>query len=64
MDTYEETPGWHQRLVAAYSAVIAAEPALRPEMGESAMDALLLELSITLQVEPYPRRVLATARRK
>jgi SAM-dependent methyltransferase len=62
VDAYEETPGWHERLVAAYSAVIAAEPKLRPELGDSAMDALLLEMSLTLQIDPYRRRVIAVAR--
>jgi ubiquinone/menaquinone biosynthesis C-methylase UbiE len=62
VDTYEETPGWRDRLVAAYSAVLAAEPMLRPEMGTNAMDALMLEMSLTLQIEPYSRRVLAVAR--
>ena len=62
VDAYEETPGWHDRLVAAYSAVIAAEPELRPELGDSAMDALLLEMSLTLQIEPYRRRIFAITR--
>jgi ubiquinone/menaquinone biosynthesis C-methylase UbiE len=61
VDTYEETPGWQERLVAAYSAVTAAEPELRPELGDSAMDALLLEMSLTLQIEPYRRRVFVLA---
>ncbi len=47
---------------AAYAAVIAAEPELRPELGDKAMDALLLEMTLTLQLEPYPRRVFAVAR--
>jgi ubiquinone/menaquinone biosynthesis C-methylase UbiE len=62
VDVYEETPGWHERLVAAYSAVIAAEPQLRLALGDPAMDALLLEMTLTLQLDPYPRRVLAVAR--
>jgi ubiquinone/menaquinone biosynthesis C-methylase UbiE len=62
VDTYEETPGWHERLVAAYSAVIAAEPMLRAEMGDAAIDALLLEMLFTLEVDPYTRRVFAVAR--
>jgi SAM-dependent methyltransferase len=62
VDVYEETPGWHDRLAAAYSAVIGAEPDLRPELGDSAMDALLLEMLLTLQIEPYRRRIFAIAR--
>jgi ubiquinone/menaquinone biosynthesis C-methylase UbiE len=63
VDTYEETPGWHDRLVAAYGAIVAAEPELRPELGETAMDALTLEMALTLAIDPYPRRVFAVAHR-
>lgn len=62
VEVYEETPGWHDRLVAAYLAVIAAEPALRPEIGDAAMDVLLWEMSLTLRIEPYRRRIFAVAR--
>jgi hypothetical protein len=58
----EETLGWWDRLVAAYSAVIAAEGTLRLQLGNDAMDALLLEMSLTLQRRPYPRRVFVVAR--
>jgi hypothetical protein len=63
VETYEETPGWRARMVAAYSAVVAAEPELRPQLGGRAMDALMLEMALTLQIEPYRRRVFAVARR-
>jgi hypothetical protein len=33
-------------------------------MGEDAMNALLLEMTLTLQVEPYRRRVFTVARRR
>ena len=33
VDTYEGMLGWRQRLVGAYSAVIAGQPTLRPELG-------------------------------
>jgi SAM-dependent methyltransferase len=62
VEQYEETPGWRDRLVAAYSAILDADSTLRPEMGTAAMDALALEMSLTLQLEPYARRVLAVAR--
>jgi ubiquinone/menaquinone biosynthesis C-methylase UbiE len=61
VDLYEETPGWEARLEAAYSAVIAAAAALRAEMGDAAMDSLLLEMSLTLAVRPYRRRVFVSA---
>jgi ubiquinone/menaquinone biosynthesis C-methylase UbiE len=61
VETYEETPGWRDRMVAAYSAVVAAEPELRPQLGDDAMDALVWEMALTLQIQPYPRRVFAVA---
>jgi hypothetical protein len=61
VETYEETPGSQNRMVAAYSAVVAAEPELRPQLGDNAMDALMLEMAFTLQIEPYRRRVFAVA---
>ncbi len=61
VDTYEETPGWKDQLDAAYGAVVAAQDVLAPEMGEEAMNALLLEMTLTLEVEPYRRRVFAVA---
>jgi SAM-dependent methyltransferase len=64
VEIYEETPNWKVRLEEAYSAVLAAEEALRPEMGDRAVDALFLELALTLEVEPYRRRVFAVAQRR
>jgi SAM-dependent methyltransferase len=63
VESYEQTPGWDAHLDAAYSAVIAAEADLRPEMGNAAMDALLLEMSLTLAVKPYKGRVYVVARK-
>jgi SAM-dependent methyltransferase len=62
--TYEGTPHWEQRLEAAYSAVIAAQDVLRPEMGDEAIDALLLELTLTLAVKPYRGRAFVVAVRR
>jgi ubiquinone/menaquinone biosynthesis C-methylase UbiE len=63
VDTYEETPEWETRLEDAYAAVVAAEPTLRPELGDAAIDALILEMSLTLSVRPYRRRVFVSAHR-
>jgi hypothetical protein len=63
VDIYEETPGWNDQLEAAYGAVVAAQDVLTHEMGEDAMNALLLEITLTLQVKPYRRRVFTVARR-
>jgi hypothetical protein len=64
VETYEETPGWKDQLDAAYGAVVATQDVLSSEMGEDAMNALLLEMTLTLQVEPYRRRVFTVARRR
>jgi SAM-dependent methyltransferase len=62
--SYGETPGWRIRLTAAYQAIIDEETALTTEMGATAYGALLGEVSLTLQVNPYRRRILATATRR
>jgi ubiquinone/menaquinone biosynthesis C-methylase UbiE len=61
VETYEETPNWNDRLVAAYSAVVDAAAILRGELGDDAMDSLLLEMTLTLEIQPYVRRVFVSA---
>ena len=60
---YDETPRWHDRLFAAYGAVIEAQEALREEMGEMAMAAMLSEMTVTLERDIYSGRVFAVAER-
>ncbi|MEN3273173.1 MAG: hypothetical protein V7636_1934 [Actinomycetota bacterium] len=64
VDSYEESAGWWDRMRAAYGAVLEAEVVLRSELGDDAFDSLALEMTLTLQLEPYPRRVLAIATRR
>jgi SAM-dependent methyltransferase len=59
--SYEETIGWRERLTSAYSGVLESAGALEDEMGEAAVSALQSELSLTLAIDPYPRRVLVVA---
>jgi SAM-dependent methyltransferase len=61
--TYEPTPHWHERLFAAYGAVIDAQQALRSEMGELATASMLSEMTITLERDIYSGRVFAVAER-
>jgi len=61
VDVYEEVPGWPEPMTAAYSAVLAARETLAKEMGEAAIGALAVEMSLTLDRKPYRRRVLAAA---
>jgi hypothetical protein len=58
---YEETPGWVERVEAAFSAVVSAADILAAEMGEQASASAVAEAMITLQMRPYPRRILAAA---
>ena len=60
---YEETPGWHERVMATFEAVVAGRAALEAELGAAAANALLFEASVTLEHRPYRRRVLAVATR-
>jgi SAM-dependent methyltransferase len=63
IESYEETPQWRERVRATYGACIAAREAIAAEMGEAPCSALLGEMTMTLEREPYRRRVLVVARR-
>ena len=58
---YEETPGWAERVTAAFSAIVNAADVLAAEMGEQASASAVAEAIITLEIQPYPRRILAVA---
>lgn len=63
IDLYEETPGWEDRVNAAFGAIVGARDSLAAEMGERAAAGAVAEAMLTVQVQPYPRRVLAVASR-
>jgi SAM-dependent methyltransferase len=60
---YDETPGWHARVAAAYGAVLAAADVLTDELGAPAYLAMASEMTLTQQLGIYRRRVLAVAER-
>jgi ubiquinone/menaquinone biosynthesis C-methylase UbiE len=64
VEAYEEVPGWPEPMTATYSALLSASGALTEEMGQTAAVALLTELSLTLQQQPYRRRVLVAATKR
>jgi SAM-dependent methyltransferase len=59
--SYEQIPGWRDHVAAGYGAVVAEQEALRTELGPAAATAVLLEASITLELQPYCGHVLAVA---
>lgn len=61
VEIYEEVQGWPEPMTAAYSAVVNARETLIQEMGEAAVGALTMEMSMTLDQKPYQRRVLVAA---
>jgi ubiquinone/menaquinone biosynthesis C-methylase UbiE len=63
IEAYEETPGWQQRVTAAFSAIIEASETLAAEMGELAAASAVAEAMLTVEIQPYPRRVLGVASR-
>ncbi|MGH3221150.1 MAG: class I SAM-dependent methyltransferase [Streptosporangiaceae bacterium] len=63
IDAYQETAGWRGRVDAAFGAIIEANDALVAEMGERAAASAVAEAMLTVQMKPYPRRILAVARR-
>jgi ubiquinone/menaquinone biosynthesis C-methylase UbiE len=63
IDTYTESARWADRVPAAYGAVMDAMPTLIREMGEAAAASLQMEAALTIQLQPYRRRVIVHARR-
>ncbi len=51
-------------MTTTYSALLNASQALTEEMGQPAAASLFTELSMTLQQQPYQRRVLVAATRE
>jgi SAM-dependent methyltransferase len=64
VESYEEVPGWPEPMTTAYSTILKAGEALTAEMGEAGVAALFLEMNMTLQKQPYRRRVLLAATRE
>ena len=63
LEAYEETPGWQDRVYGAFGAIVESSDALIAEMGERAAAGAIAEAMLTVQMKPYPRRILAAARR-
>ena len=64
VDIYEEASGWPEPMTTTYSALLNAREPLTQEMGEAAVGALFMEMSLTLEHKPYRRRVLVAATRE
>ncbi len=63
VEAYEETPGWQERVYAAFSALLDNSDTLTAEMGEHAVAGAIAEAMVTVQVKPYLRRIMAVASR-
>jgi SAM-dependent methyltransferase len=63
VEAYEETPGWEERVYAAFSAILDNNDTLIAEIGERAAAAAAAEAILTIQIKPYPRRIMAVASR-
>jgi SAM-dependent methyltransferase len=63
VEAYEETPGWESRVYGTFGALVDASDALVADIGERAAASALAEAMLTVQMKPYPRRVLVVGRR-
>jgi SAM-dependent methyltransferase len=63
IEAYAETPGWQERVNGAFGAIVDASDALTAEMGERAAAGAVAEAMLTVEMQPYTRRVLAVASR-
>lgn len=60
---YEEIPNWQAQVAAGFGAIVDQREDLEAELGEAAAGAIVLEASITLQLQPYRGHVLVLATR-
>jgi SAM-dependent methyltransferase len=61
--SYDQVPNWRDRVNDGFAAALAQRDALTAELGEAAAEAIVLEASITLDLQPYCGHVLAVAQR-
>jgi SAM-dependent methyltransferase len=59
--SYERIPGWQDQVAAGYGAVVAEQEALETELGPAAAAAVVLEATITLELQPCRGHVLGMA---
>jgi ubiquinone/menaquinone biosynthesis C-methylase UbiE len=59
--SYEQIPNWQQQVAAGFGAVVKQRDVLKTELGQAAAAAMILEASITLELQPYCGHVLAVA---
>jgi SAM-dependent methyltransferase len=59
--SYEQIPNWREDVSAGFGAIVADRVALESELGPAAATAIVLEASLTLEVQPYRGHVLAVA---
>lgn len=61
---YRQLAGWRDQVVAGFEAIVAGKDALTAELGESAAEVLVLEASVTIELQPYLGHAFALARRR
>jgi SAM-dependent methyltransferase len=64
VEIYEEVPGWPEPMTTTYTALLEASDALKHELGVVAAQAMLVEVSMTLEQRTVRRRVLVAATRR
>lgn len=60
---YVETPDWESRVYGTFGALVDAADAITADIGERAAAGALAEAMVTVQMKPYPRRVLMVVER-
>lgn len=61
IQSYEQLPNWQEQVEAGFGAVVEQREVLEAELGQAAAAAIVLEASITLELQPYCGHVLAVA---
>ncbi len=58
---YEQIPNWEERVSAGFGAVVAERETLERELGPAAAVAMMMEASLTLELQPYCGHVFSVA---
>ncbi|MEY2433097.1 MAG: hypothetical protein QOC92_2822 [Acidimicrobiaceae bacterium] len=59
--SYDQIPSWRQQVADGFGAILEQREVLEAELGQAAAAAMVLEASITIELQPYCGHVLGVA---
>jgi ubiquinone/menaquinone biosynthesis C-methylase UbiE len=61
---YEQVDGWRRAVTGAYAAIVDQQRKLASELGEAAAGAIVMEATITIELDPYRGHARIVAERQ